>query len=373
MAYLTYSQIKNSRSIQSAVGVCADDPRLVEWLNNSESRMLNQGRWWGSIRQMVLCVTDGCITFPREVENFEQLSINNQNVPIFTQSYGYTQSWAVVKPCAGCCGAGGVQVGPFSGLGWASCGHLQGRDQGQASSFAVTRSNNKFLRVYCNVADVGKQIIFQGRDENGIWVRTSIDGSIQDGEQVTLAMPYVDTTTIWGPGNPVCPGVIKDETDYLVRVYAVDPDGVETAIAVYQPSETRPTYRTLKIPNFRGIQRNCCPAGENTVNMTCLVKLAHVPIATDNDWLIFENIMAYQSAIQAEKYYQEGNFAAGNTYFYGTQAAPSNGRNGMRVVNRGAAIPLLQAELQSKGGGRTDIFTHFDYNNRYPALLANFR
>ena len=56
---------------------------------------------------------------------------------------------------------------------------------GTVASFATTRGANKVIRSYpTNSADVGKKIIYQGRDFNGIWVRTLIDVVMSDGEQI---------------------------------------------------------------------------------------------------------------------------------------------------------------------------------------------
>lgn len=374
MPRLTVSNIKNS-SIPRTLGVCPDDERLLQWLNEAEERMLNQGRWWGSVRLLNLCVTNGCLVMPREVANIEQTAFNGQPIPIYTSWYAFTQNLARVETCNGCNAASNLSGNCGSSL-YAGCGHVQMRDQGEAVSFAVTRGSNKKIRAYpSSLADVGKKIIIQGYDHNKIWVRTSFDGSEQDGEQLTLTMPYAETSTIWSEGAPT--GIIKDQTEQVVRLYSYNVDNSsEKLLATYQPTETRPTYRRYQIPLYHAIPKcYCCrnEDGEIVSTVNTIAKMAHVTLQSDNDWLVLENLSAYKAAMQAVKAYEENDLNAGNFHFFGTQAAPANVRNSRRVINRNGAIPLLNAELQTMTGGRTDAYWHAEFDNSLPCLLRGFR
>jgi hypothetical protein len=365
---LNVASIKNSR-IPAALGLCTTDPRLLQWLNEAQEMMLNQGRWWGSIQRAQFCVEDGCLVFPREVENIEKIAVNGQPISIVTNWYSFTNTLATVQQCAsGSCSTGcgtGVVRPQYA------CGHMYAEDHGSAVSFNTTKGVDKVLRFYpSNVADVGKKIIVQGYDSNNIWVRTVIAGSVQDGEEVTLSSPYVDTVTEWYPGSPT--GIIKEATSYLVRMYSYDTSTtLEVALGVYEPDTTLPSYRKLFLPglsNFEGCGTDC-----STRTVTALVKLAHVTLVNDNDWLLFENLNAYKAAMMAMKAQEEGDYPRYLFNFFGTQATPSNARGSMRVVNRGGAIPLLAAELRSKTGDRTDVYVHHEATNRLPYALIGFR
>lgn len=337
--------------------------------------MLNQGRWWGSVRLLNLCVTNGCLVMPREVANIEQTAFNGNPIPIYTSWYAFTQNLARVETCNGCNAASNLSGSCGSTL-YAGCGHVQMRDQGEAVSFAVTRGNNKKVRVYpASSADVGKKIIIQGYDSNKIWVRTSFDGAVQDGEQLTLALPYAESSTVWSEGAPV--GVIKDQTEQLVRLYSYNIDtGTEKLLAEYQPSETRPVYRRYQIPKYHAIPKcYCCrnEDGEIVSTINTISKIAHVTLQNDNDWLVLENLAAYKAAMQAVKAYEENDLNTGNFHFFGSQAAPASQRSSLRVVNRNGAIPLLNAELRTKTGDRTDAYVHYEADNSLPCLLRGFQ
>jgi len=251
--------------------------------------------------------------------------------------------------------------------------------EGTVASFETTRSSDRVLRAYPgSTADVGKKLRFQGRDRNGIWVRTAAtpDGPLQDGEEVTLAMPFVETVTVWGPGAPVA--VIKDVTEQRVLVYSrVSTDLSDSTlrlIADYEAGETRPSYIQSYVPLKRG---RCC-GGESgdtiaTTTVTALVGLQHVELRSPGDWLILQNLPAYKAAMVAVKAKEEKDFATFNFEFYGTQASARNGRGVERVVNRGGAIPLLVAELRRMSSDRTSAYVYLDETEKYTRMMLGFR
>ena len=287
--------------------------------------------------------------------------------------YSFTRQIANLQPCSGC-----GSTGSSTQRGCGACGHLQMREKpGFAVSFATTLGENKVIRTYPTLAsDVGYTMIYQGYDSNGIWVRTQLpDGTWIDGEQVELALPFVDTVTIWKAGAPT--GVIREATSQRVLVYSYDTvTAEEKALAIYQPNETRPMFRQSFIPNFRSIR--CCGCDANDANpqrtVTALVSLQHIPLEHDNDWLIFQNVNAYKMAMQAAKLWEDpSTYMQGNAYFYGTQVSPRNGRGVERVVNRGAAIPLLVAELRKMTGDRTNAMVYSDETLRPINDMLGFR
>lgn len=360
--------------VATVLGVCPTDDRILAWANAAQEALLNQGRFWGSVTEAQFCVTNGCLVWPREVATIEQVAVCGQPVSYTNGWYPYTRLLANLQQCRQC----GHDTG--SARGGCSCGFLQMREKpGFAVSYASVLGSNKVIRTYVmDPSDEGKTLIFQGYDEDGTWVRTQVDGEWIDGEQVTLPNPaviaYVDTVTVWKAGAPT--GVIKDPTNQRVLVYSFDTTtSTERALAVYQPSETRPMYRQSFLPSFDQIK--CCGCSEDDENLrtvTALVSLQHVPLESDNDFLIFQNVGAFKMAMQAAKLWEDpGTYALGNLYFYGTQAGSRNARGVERVVNRGAAIPLLVAELRKMTGDRTNAYVYCDETNRPVNDMIGFR
>ena len=330
--------------------------------------MLNQGRWVGSVMEAQFCVdAGGCIVFPREVAVIEQIAVCGQPIAIENGWYQFTRLLANMEQCAGCSTSCGNQ-------NICQCGHLAMRERrGEAVSFATTIGANKVIRCYpTNAADVGKTLVFQGRDANGIWVRTTIGGVVADGEEVALALPHVDTTTVWGAGAPAA--VVKEATDYRVLVYEHDTvTGLERALAEYEPGETRPGYRVGYVPGMANV--SCCGCdctAEALRTITAMVSLRSVPLTAPGDWLVLQNLPAYKAAMIAVKAWEDGDVARGDFYFYGTSAASRNARGTLRVVNRGGAIPLLQAELRKYTADRVNAFIYTDESNKLVRQMAGF-
>jgi hypothetical protein len=370
---LTLGDLKDeSTRIAAALNVCPEDARLTAWANESEERMANQGRWWGSVQEVQFCVDEtGCFTLPRQVATLEKIAINGRNIDLQNGWSPFTRPVAHVPQCKECSTGCGSQSGTRCG----TCGALRMYERsGTAASYAVTLGDNKVIRSYpTDVADVGKKLVFQGYDRNGIWVKAEdANGQLIDGEEVVLGFPFVDTETVWNPGSPLA--VKKEVTARRVLVYEYDTEtGGLVDLAAYEAGETRPMYRVGYIPHIKRVGNcGCDSRSQGKRTLTALATLQHVPLISDGDWMMFQNVGAYKAAMMAVKAWEEGDVAKGDYYFYGRQSAPSNVRGPLRVVNRGGAIPLLKAELLKMTGGMVNAFVRMDETTRPVANMMLF-
>lgn len=350
---LTLGSLRSEFSrVSQVLGVCPDDDRIGAWASNFQERAWAQGRWWGTTQLMTFCLTgESCIVLPREVAVIEQATLNGAPMRMGNLWYQFNKPHEWITGSSANCSSNGR-------CNCCGCGPMTMEDRGTAASFATTTGTDKKIRLYPgNAVDEGKTVIIQGYDANGVWVRSTVDGVRIDGEQVTLALPYAETTTTWGPdpntrkGAPVA--VIKESTQYRVLMYSVDGDGVEVQLANYEPSETHPMYRVVSIPGLS----NCTASasGCTTKTLKAIVSLQHVPITADEDWLLFTNLAAYKQGVMAEKYYEEGNIALGDAYFYGQPRPARNGRGVLRHTLGQGAISLLEAELRKMTGDITTV------------------
>lgn len=347
---LRVKNIQDNADILADLNICADDPRLYRWIDAFEQQALVYGRWWGTTQLVQFCITNGCLVLPREIAVIESANLGSVHAQIRNGWYDFIKPH---EPCADTnrctsenCGCG--------------CGAVNIQDIGLVASFRTTTGTNQKIRVYPgNSADVGKKIIFQGKDANGIWVRTTIDGSRQDGEQVTLALPFVDTVTVWGPGAPFA--VMKEQTTYRVLVYAVDAtSGDELQLAEYAPTEMEPAYRRVSIPGF------CTPAAHDaslpisdtpcsTRSLKAIVSLDKIPVQVPNDWLLFCNMEAYRQGLMSIKFRKEQNQAMADAYFFG-QARPAKAIRGpLRYAEGMGALSILRAELRKYTADITSV------------------
>lgn len=352
----------------ASVGYCfpQDNARLYIKLTEAEERMQVYGRWFGSIQEVQFCVRDCLLIWPREVDVIEQLSLPYCTGPIDIHNAWYDY----IRPIYD-----GTHHWNNAIAGWPGCApvNMSVLDR-QPVSFDVTNASRRTLRFYpTHASDVGKTVIVQGNDSNGIWVRTSVGGTVIDGEQVTLALPFADTTTTWEAGNPL--GLQKQVTNYRVLMYDHDLLTMQDRLlGIYQPGETNPVYRVSKIP-FLGEGGGCCGSESSSCTLTtirALVKLASVPFASDGDWLLYRNISAYKEALLAIRDWENGDLASGNFHFFGAAAPKQSRMSNQATLSKGGCIPLLRAEQRSMSADRTEVVTHYG-DERFVAAMSIYR
>lgn len=359
MQRLRYTDV--AQNVYQQAGVCSDSPDLLRWTNRFEQRALNYGRWWGSTQLAQFCIQthcgQACVVLPREVAVIEAASL--AWLPVNVQNmWGQFIRPHVPLACGGNSSGVPCSTGVVCHCG-CGCGVIQMQDEGMVPTFGVTAAGEK-IRFYFNPADVGKKIVVQGNDSNGVWVRTEFDdGMVQDGEQVTLATTggqyYTDTSTEWAVGSPT--QLYKEVTSYNVIAWGLNSDGDTTRqLANYQPDEVNPTYRKVRIVGAP--RRGRC--GTPNLTLRAIVSLQHVPMRNANDWCLFTNLAAYADGIMSEKLRENLAFAEADAYFFGTPKPARNGRGVLRVSVGTGAIPLLESELRKQTGDTSSVLVQRD-------------
>jgi len=206
-----------------AGGVCADDPRVLEYLNESCSRLIDSGKWVGLIKKIRICHRAGLITLPREVETILEAAVCD--VPISTYN-----AWFEFLP-----------GGPFQMSKCNNWPALAERGDHYCTAFDITGTMK--IRVYNDLSsDDGKFILLQGTNEDGNRVQTQNAGEWVDGEILTYnnATPPV-TTVNWTKLE--C--IQKTITTGYIRIYQVDPDTLENKglLVELHPNDTIPNFR----------------------------------------------------------------------------------------------------------------------------------
>jgi hypothetical protein len=160
------------------------------------------------------------------------------------------------------------------------------------------------VRVYPSVPqDIGKTVKIFGVDNNGQPLRENVNNIWVDGQTITIASPYAESTGFVRRIERV----IKEPTQGNVRLYAYDTvNAVLEDLANYDPSETLPNYERDQVV----LGNTCCTTSRS---VTALVKLQFVKAIADTDLVLISNIDALKLAIQAIKAREAGdrNTAAG--------------------------------------------------------------
>lgn len=238
----------------------ANDPLFLIYLNQACERLINSGKWAGTLVTVLFDSSDGYITLPREYLAILGAQVDDAPVVTYTQFHEYIET-------------GGGQIDETQGFD----GVLT--DMGDGYCVQTDISADCTLRIKINSAsDVGQVVRLFGKDENGEMIYDS-DGI--EGVELTLASPSATTTQQFS----VITGIQADALVGRWTLWEVI-SGAETQIGSYQPGETRPMYRRYK-------------TGVTTTAVRALCRRRFVPLTEESNWVIPGNIGALRQAIDA--------------------------------------------------------------------------
>jgi len=120
------------------------------------------------------------------------------------------------------------------------------------------------------------------------------------GVYLTLASPFVATQFIVGQIT----GIQKDVTAGQVQIVAIDPTtGAQTTLLTMEPGETTAWYRRYFLAS---LPNDCCRLPPFTVpqplTVTAIAKLELIPVVTDPDFLLIQNLEALKHEAMAYRY-----------------------------------------------------------------------
>ena len=281
---LTFGQIRNSGRVRRIASSCKDSDDFASITNDAVRELMKRGSFWNTVKRITACVYSGCIVFPRSVGTLLALdrcgnSIPPKNhwysfnsvLPSDIRNYGFGQAWdGRVR--------GGVAI----------------EDIGTVSVFNQAPClNDRYIQYYpTRGEDAGKVITIFGIDSNGQVIRsTHADGIYQDGIELTLALPYVQSPMLVRRVDRV----IKDITQGTVYGYWFD-GANRYDLSVYEPSEVLPEYRNTRIQGCWNGPNYCGPS-----QITGMVKMAFIEMRYDDDLCPIDNPDAIALAIQSIK------------------------------------------------------------------------
>jgi len=300
----TLGQAKSASSgIAQAIGINACSPKFTALVNQAQQLLGEAGIWWGTYRRLYVCSTQDCITWPSDVASIQGAKIGSRGISIANGWYDFGPE---VAQSEACCESDPRMV-----------------DRQNVPQFsALPSSAGMKLRIYPTVAaDSGQYVVIQGLDSEGNQIRTQQGSSYGDGERVTIASPFVETSfRFYGS---YLTGVQKPTTKGTLNVFAVDLDsGSETKIAFWGPNERNPSYRRSYVPNLsNSCGTSTCCSGSNGCEtpsscpgtiVEAVARLEAVEVSSDTDWLLIGNLLALKHAIKSivksdQNQYQEAS------------------------------------------------------------------
>lgn len=289
--------------VADALNMNTNGKRVLYYINRAQEELLNKGRWVGTTIKYRICTNEGFITWPREILTIEAMAINGRGVPLNNQWYQFQDygpgydNWQYY----------GGGAGWANGYARYANGGGTGIDEREAISFAdVCRNGNpKKLKVYGTAMEAtGAQILLQFYDAQGNYVRSQADTGWVDGEYVTINSVSPQTTV-----NVVSSwvGVQKPMTNGVVRITEFDTvTGLERLLAVYEPSETNPSYRRTLIPGF------CASTTPCPTTVTVIASQRFIPACVPTDYLVLSSLSAIVYKAKSIYFLENNNIQMGD-------------------------------------------------------------
>jgi hypothetical protein len=296
MQRLRFYDLRINPRFPSLLGFCANDiPRLAAYVNSAQRRLVyasaaGEEGWWGSWAEVAFNITPQtpAVTFDNSVARIAAMNVCNKPVPIKNQWFEYLQFGNGRTPALLC-----------------QCpGTLTWFTRNNAPTFVDMTNPPQTIQIFSSNPydnDGNHRVLLQGTDNNGVPIVT-YDGPNQvQGVYVTLAAPFATSPT----PMMTLTGIQKDATAGQVTLFQLDPvSGATIQLVTMQPQETTAWYRRYYLnptPAF------CCnvqapPAVPNTVQCSAIVKLELLPVTTDTDYLLIQNIEALIEECCAVRY-----------------------------------------------------------------------
>lgn len=309
----TLADVRRSR-FPTVIGKCKDDPAVAEVCNECIQRLINAGGetgFWGSWVRVAFTISraNPYITLPRTLARIINLDVCRTPINLHNEFYEFLP------------GAVGLQ-GVSTCADW--CGTVEGFERGTYPTMVDLTSTNNRLRAYLSdLRDVGRRVLVQGLDQNGLQIYSNDGLNTVDGFYMTLASPMVDSGFI----VTQIQSIQKDITYGDVVLKQVDATtGAEVTLARYAPDETNPSYRRYYVSNV--------PLPGTSVTVTAMAKREFIPVFRETDQLLIGNIPALIEEAQSLRYSEMDvpNAAA------------------MDARHHAKAIKLLQNELRHEMG-----------------------
>lgn len=261
-----------------------DDDLLLRWLSDSVTLVANKADFEGWKAYLDICSTNRgtCVSLPREVDSIYGVNINGQPALGVGQLFNYHLN-----------GPGDCSRG--CELKWQDLG-------GMWPVYQDIVTPSKLVAYVEKESDNGAELIVFGYDSAGNPLRRELpDGTWVDGYQVPTIYGYAvpDDTA---PTVARIDRVFKARTNGMIRLSTIDNDDSSgILLAVYEPDETHPNYRRIKLNRQCGWVRIAFRRASPIFRS----RYDHVPLKSRLGFLL---------AVRAVKKYSEGSIAEAHAF-----------------------------------------------------------
>lgn len=255
-----------------------DEATIFRRTTEAVRAMNNLGILDYNLGEMTLCVCDGCITLPRDVGTVLGVNVHGQPTLLQDQWFQYHINGPGSQDCVPC--------SPNS------------YEMGQVCTFKDPSEPAYLVSEVSSAADNNKKLRVFALDENGNKIFTrGPDGKLYEG----FLVPTIFGFSQRAPSVPALSSIYrisKEATRDFVKLIAVNKgNGVsQTLIGHYEPSETEPAYRRIRVGNKTSVRIK--------------YKKRDLEVRSQRDWLNTDNRAALLLAARYIKFLGEDKYDA---------------------------------------------------------------
>lgn len=265
---------------KNVLGKC--DPETVYRRISDAVQLANfQGKFDVALGVMDICVCDGCVTLPADVGTILACDNNGQPTLIRDQWFQYH--------------ANGSGIQCYMPWNYTD-------EAGRVSTFRDPAGPVQLIAEVENATDSNTTLRVFGWDENGKRIYTpDANGVLQDGFLVPTVYGFAAPNSD-APNIARIDRVEKQVTNGFVRLVAIDPTTLveHTLIGYYQPWETNPYYRRIRVSNQTWIRIK--------------YRKRDLEVRAATDWINIDNREALLLLLKAVKFRLDNQIEQGRSY-----------------------------------------------------------
>lgn len=275
---LTYGDAK--ATVAQEVSLNADNARVLRYCNQAQEELLYRGYWKDTHVRYNVCVSDSCLTWPRDIETIEAASMCGCNLTIRNSWYEFLEN-------------GPGTICGDSGL----AGQLV--DRGNSVAFDDVSTTGCKLAIYADGSETaGSTLLVRYYNQYAQKVYTTWNGETIEGERIAIPSAGNYSYSTYEVMRYGLYEVIKPVTNYPIRLYqyAVS-GGAIKPLAYYEPDETLPDYRRSIVPNYGG--GTSTDGSCESAKLTIAGKRRFIPAINDDSILMISHLRALKLAVKA--------------------------------------------------------------------------
>lgn len=297
------SDLRSDIAIRGVSQVCNDTAAFRSQINTVIRQLLKRGAWYGTEVLEKLCVYGCHVVFPRHVGTVLGARMVNGFVPIHN-------NWYQIVGGSDCCNGFNANT--------------QLVDDGQAPIYRqITGTTGKQIAYHVvKNTDVGKTVKVYGTFYGGQPIQELVDGVWEDGITIVATQAGGAVLPAMTPAAKLITKithVVKQPTSGMSYLYSYGPDADDNDVLVdlgmYEPNETNPMYRRMKIQGMCGQPGVEDDYGRTRRTIDCMVKLEFAPLVNDYDFLLIDDFDAIRYGIQAYNSDMAGDAAGAEPFW----------------------------------------------------------